>query len=365
MLMESMLQTENQHLRNQLQNLLAEARLNEQKMLRFDQLERCLIKTRSLGDLIEILLSNYKNIFDHDAVTLVLIDPEYEISRILGVDSRAETKISGLALLDSSAALIKLFGENFRPFLSVFDASRHSSILDPSFYGCSSVAFLPLMSQDQLFGSLILGSYTAERFASCRGTDFLERLANIFAICLENALNHDRLKQMGFTDPLTGVNNRRYFESRCLEEVNHAIRHQEFLTCLFLDADHFKKINDSFGHLSGDKVLQKVAQLIKAQLRADDVLARYGGEEFIVLLPHTAVSQAVDIAERIRASIESSGFQSMSGEPIKVTVSIGISVLPTEISALKIGELTEELINTADTALLQAKNNGRNQVIYT
>lgn len=363
MLIENTLQTENQHLRDRLQTLLAEARLNEQKMHRFDQLERCLIRTHSLAELIQILLCNFKNIFDHDAVALAIIDPEYEAARILETQKIGGAKTAGLVLLDSSTELVNLYGDNFHPFLGAFDASRHRTILDPSFSGCVSVAYLPLMSQGALIGSLILGSFTADRFVTGSGTDFLERLASIFAICFENALNHERIKRVGLTDPLTDVNNRRYFESRCLEEITHARRHTLPLACMFLDVDKFKRINDTFGHQSGDRVLQQLANLIKVQLRANDVIARYGGEEFIVLLPQTAISQACDIAERIRSTMSSNSFQSPGGENIQVTISIGISMLASDSPEIDAGTLAERFIGSADKALHQAKRDGRNRVV--
>lgn len=363
MRMENALQTENRNLRGQLRTLLAEARLNEQKMHRFDQLERRLISTRSLEELIRILLCSFKAIFDHDAVTLALIDPEYEITRILEENHKGEAKTAELVLLESADALVKLYGGNFRPFLGAFNAVRHNSMFSHLPCGCVSVALLPIMNQGELVGSLNLGSCTVERFAIGSGTDFLERLASIFAICLENALNHDRIKRVGLTDPLTGVNNRRYFESRCLEEITHARRHGLPLACMFLDVDKFKRINDTFGHQSGDKVLHNVAGLIKLQLRANDVIARYGGEEFIVLLPQTAVAQACDIAERIRSAMSSHPFQAISGEGIQVTISIGISMLTAEPAGKDIGALTGKFIGLADEALHQAKREGRNRVV--
>lgn len=362
MRMETSLQIENRNLREQLQTLLAEARLNEQKMRRFDQFERRLIGTRSLEELIQILLRSFKAVSDHDAVTLALIDQEYEITRILEESNKGEAQTAGLVLLESADVLLKLYGENFRPFLGAFDALRHGAILKPA-AGCVSVALLPIMSQGELAGSINLGSCTAERFASGHGTDFLERLATIFAICLENALNHDRLKRVGLTDTLTGVNNRRYFESRCLEEVTHAQRHALPLTCMFLDVDKFKRINDTFGHQSGDKVLRNVAGLIKLQLRANDVIARYGGEEFIVLLPQTDLAQACDIAERVRSAMSAHPFQTISGESIQVTISIGISILAAEAAGKDIDVLAEKFIGLADEALHQAKREGRNRVV--
>lgn len=360
---ESALQIENRNLRGQLQALLAEARLNEQKMHRFAQFERRLIGTRSLEELIQILLRSFKAVFEHDVVTLALIDPEYEITRILEEGIRREAKMDGLALLESPDILTKLYRGDFRPVLGTFDAQQHGALFAPLSGDCASVALLPVMNQGELVGSLNLGSYTAERFVAGHGTDFLERLTAIFAICLENALNHHRLKRVGLTDTLTGINNRRYFESRCLEEITHAQRHCLPLACMFMDVDKFKRINSDFGHQSGDKVLHSVAGLIKLQLRANDVIARYGGEEFIVLLPQTDLVQACDIAERVRSAVSIHPFQVVSGENIQVTISIGISMLGTETAGKDVNALAEGLVMLADEALHQAKEEGRNRVI--
>lgn len=354
--MENALQTENQLLRSQLQALLDEARLNEKKLRRLDQFEKRLIATRSLAELIRVLLQDYKSAYDIDVVTLVLADPEYEITRILEGENRGNSKIHGLVLLE------KLYCHNTHPYLGAFDAEQPGAIFDPWPSGCLSMALLPLIQQGELIGSVNLGSCEALRFAADSGTDFLERLAAIFSICLENALNHERLKLIGLTDPLTGVNNRRYFEMRCLGEIPHAQRHRQPLACMFLDIDKFKRINDTLGHLAGDQVLRDVARLIKLQLRSNDVIARFGGEEFIVLLPQTGQRQACEIAERIRASIAAQPLQPLPDENLSVTISIGIAMLPDKAVA---DDSTpgQQLISAADAALYQAKEDGRNRVV--
>ena len=354
--MENVLQTENQLLRRQLQTLLEEARLNEKKFRRLDQFEKRLIATHSLPELIQVLLRDYKYAYDIDVVTLVLADPEYEITRILEGEMRWNSEAPGLVLLE------KLYDDNPHPYLGAFDAEQQGAIFDPWPSGCLSMALLPLMRQDELIGSLNLGSCDAERFAADSGTDFLERLAAIFSICLENALNHERLKLVGLTDLLTGVNNRRYFETRFDGEISHARRHHQPLACMFLDIDKFKRINDAHGHLAGDEVLRNVASLIKLQLRSNDVIARYGGEEFVVLLPQTALRQAHEIAERIRAAIAAQPLQPLPGESLTVTISIGVAMLPEKLAE---GDSAsgQELLSSADAALYQAKESGRNKVV--
>ncbi len=224
------------------------------------------------------------------------------------------------------------------------------------------MALLPLMRQDELIGSLNLGSAQLDRFSSSRGTFFLDRLAANLSICLENALNLERLKLIGLTDYLTGLSNRRYFEARCQEDVAHARRHNQPLVCMFLDIDHFKHINDTFGHLTGDKVLGEIARLIRQELRNGDIVARYGGEEFVVLMPQTTSSHAHDIAERIRAALASKPVQPLPGKTIPVTLSIGISALP-EKHAASDATVAQEMLGGADAALYKAKQTGRNRIV--
>lgn len=354
--MDHALKTENNLLRHRLQSLLDQARLNENKFRRLDELEKQLIATCSISGLIEVILRDYKLACDIDAVTLVLVDPEYEISRILDEEVRGSSQSPSLVLLE------KLYDVDMRPYLGPFDAELPGAIFDPWPAGCLSMALLPLRQQGELIGSLNLGSCAAERFAADSGTVFLERLAAIFAVCVGNALNHERLKRMGLTDALTGIHNRRYFEARCVEEIAHAHRHKRPLACMFLDIDKFKRINDSLGHLAGDEVLRAVAKLIELQLRGNDVFARYGGEEFVVLLPRTTLAQGSEIAERIRAAIANQTLEPLPGKQLVVTISIGVAMLSEQLPEGD-DEVGKRLIASADAALYQAKEGGRNRVV--
>ena len=354
--MQNALQAENELLRRQLQALLDEARLNEKKWHRFEQVEKQLIATHTLTDLFQAILQDYKSAFDTDVVTLVLLDPEYEIARTLEREKRGNSKLSGLVLLES------LESGDIQPYLGPFDTEQKRAIFDPWPSGCQSMILLPLMRQGELIGSLNMSSCMSERFTADRSTDFLERLAAVFAICLENSLNHERLKLVGLTDPLTGVYNRRYFETRCHEEVAGARRHRLPLACMFLDIDKFKRINDTLGHLAGDEVLRIVASLIKSQLRNNDVIARYGGEEFVVLLPQTTLPQACEIAERVRFVMAAQPLRPLPGQSLEVTISIGVAVTQEELAGDDRG-IANSLLEVADQALYQAKESGRNRVV--
>jgi diguanylate cyclase (GGDEF)-like protein/PAS domain S-box-containing protein len=158
-------------------------------------------------------------------------------------------------------------------------------------------------------------------------------------------------------DSLTGLNNRRYFLERCEEELNRTVRSEKAMSLLMLDIDHFKRVNDTYGHKTGDQVLIRLAEIMRHTLRAIDIIGRYGGEEFVVLLPETDAQAAMEIAERLRLNIAEADFVPEAGMPLKVTVSIGVSSLDAGQTNIDI------MINAADGALYRAKNTGRNMVM--
>ncbi len=162
------------------------------------------------------------------------------------------------------------------------------------------------------------------------------------------------------TDPLTGLHNRRYFEERLELEFERSRRYRVPISCLMLDLDHFKRLNDTHGHASGDEMLRQVAKVSKASLRSVDLLARFGGEELIALLPETGLDEARIVAERIRAGIAGLGVAKRgSAEPqlLRCTASIGLSTFPAPEL-----ETAEALLRFADDALYTAKSSGRNKV---
>jgi diguanylate cyclase (GGDEF)-like protein len=227
----------------------------------------------------------------------------------------------------------------------------------------SSVAILPLTRWGQLVGSLNLGSVRSDRFVPGMATNFIEWLAAVASVCLENVANNERLKHIGLTDALTGVHNRRYFDQRLREEVDRALRKGHPLSCMLVDVDHFKLVNDTHGHLIGDVVLREVAEQVKDQLRLSDAMARYGGEEFAVLLVQTDEVISRTIAERIREAIATTPIRLPDNGSLTVTLSIGVSTLTEELRGADIDAKARDLVDRADHALYAAKRGGRNRVM--
>lgn len=344
-------------LREQLDELLAQARTNQQKMRLFSEQELLLISITSLPELLQHILCRLPESFGLDAISLLLIDSDYELSRLLAHEAVPVLQLPELRVEHDDAALSTLYLKTLLPQLGPYRADLHHALFQAA-TSPHSVALLPLVRGGRMIGSLHFGSNNPLRFNRDSATDFLQHLAVIVAVCLENCINHARLKQIGLTDALTGVSNRRYFEQRILEACATAQRHRRPLAALFVDVDHFKRINDSWGHPAGDVVLRDIAQLIAAQLRHSDVLSRYGGEEFVILLPDTAGDAACEIAERIRRAIAAQPQEI----PATVTVSVGVAALES-IGDEALSEMAQRLLASADTALYRAKQQGRDQVV--
>jgi two-component system, cell cycle response regulator len=359
--MENDLETENKQLRRQLKAFVAQARENEAKLQRFKEYELALISATSIAELLHLVLNVYPETFHLDCISLILLDPEYELVRMMEAGGSQLEEMPNLLVETEASVLQAYFPNNLLPRIGP-DTEGGLHLFPPQTQTIRSHACLPMLRNDELVGILNLGSYDPQRFMPGSGTEFLERLASIVAICLDNCANHQRVKQLGLTDPLTKVNNRRYFDQRLGEEATRVQRHQQPLSCMFLDVDFFKRINDTQGHQAGDRVLQQVAQLIGKQLRHSDILSRYGGEEFVVLLPSTPIEDCREIAERIRQGIAAHAFDVECEEPLRLTISIGLCCLehiPMEQSPQ---DYAQSMLACADQAVYQAKESGRDRV---
>ena len=187
----------------------------------------------------------------------------------------------------------------------------------------------------------------------------LELFRQGFGLALNNVLAHDRLQRLAALDPLTGVYNRRFGLRRLHEEFERAVRSSSHLGLLMMDLDHFKNVNDVYGHQMGDRLLKSSATIIRSVLREGDVLIRYGGEEFLAVLPAASNDDLMLIGERMRRGIEASAL--MDGEQtVRVTISVGGAAYPNQNVEKK-----DALLQLADESLYKAKQTGRNQVIIS
>lgn len=227
--------------------------------------------------------------------------------------------------------------------------------------GIKSIIVVPVIYREEAIGALFLRTSRRERTFTISEINFLQTVANSSANALYNAFLFDeirqeklRLERLSITDYLTGLYNNRYFFHRLEEEFEKAKRYNMPLSCMMIDIDYFKSINDEFGHRKGDEVLRELGRMFKKYTRKGDIIARYGGEEFIMLLPCTDKGGALKEAERLRQLIRDLKFKGINK---RLTASFGISTWPCELI-----KNSDDLITCADNALYSAKREGRNKV---
>jgi len=227
-----------------------------------------------------------------------------------------------------------------------------------------SAAALPFTMKDQQVGVCFLRTTGADPALTRADCQFAETVIRTAVAAMEKAYDFEtavsdkkRLEKLAATDPLTGCLNRRALADALAQELDRARRYDLAITILLADIDRFKDVNDTRGHVAGDAVLRQVGEILHREARSVDIVARYGGEEFVIVMPETAPDGAVTFAERLRARIEEHNFADPGGEPLNVTVSIGLASFPNE-------RITgaDSFVSLADQALYRAKNDGRNLV---
>lgn len=263
------------------------------------------------------------------------------------------------------ASLILLIRHGFNQWIAMFLASVQMGVtviitiqigvLGSYWIFASAVANYYIVSRNKALGINVIACLAVVPFAF-ESSDFMLRfvmsnaMINVFLYAYARQLeNKNReLEELLTKDPLTRAGNRTALENALIRVKNQHLRHNTPVTVLMLDLDHFKKINDTEGHTAGDKVLKRLADLLRARLRATDSLFRYGGEEFVIVADNTTLDQAAYLAEDIRRRVEKAN---------ELTVSIGLAELQS-------GESTEDVVSRADQALYKAKQMGRNWVCF-
>ncbi len=257
----------------------------------------------------------------------------------------------------SSGNILNLWTVRYgRPLL--VESGHHAQADDLlALVGAKSALAIPLFVTNRVMGSMQLFSSRAEAFHRDDA-----QLLWILSLVAENLLTreyaNEGLLRFAFTDYLTGLKTRGYFEQQLELEFKRAERRKQKFALLMIDIDHFKRLNDTFGHHVGDQILRDVTSILVKDMREVDTVARYGGEEFVIILPETTETGALYVAQRLRRAVEQAKF--FAGSPHNVqhlTISIGVAVYDTD------AQFKRDLIEFADAALYAAKNAGRNRVV--
>jgi diguanylate cyclase (GGDEF)-like protein len=233
----------------------------------------------------------------------------------------------------------------------------HPSFNNPTLIkeGIRSVIAIPLISEKGPVGILYNDDFRPRTF-TLSALETLRLLATQAVIAIQKQQAFEQIKNLSIRDPLTGLYNRRYLNEVLLTEMDRASRLRHPLSVLLIDIDHFKEVNDRFGHLTGDQVLHDLAQLFGSSIRPYDIFARFGGEEFLILMPETDEQKGLALGQRLRKTAASA---KLLPGGISLTCSFGVSTVHGDEKPFP---TPEEFIQRADKALYQAKGAGRNRV---
>lgn len=308
-----------------------------------------------LPKMAQYLIGQMTEIFASRTAGILIAAPETRLLSLLGSTDR-EPETSTLILPGDPA--VELLIRSARAVPAGPLLSR-SAPLARCLGGIGEQGLLvPLLIQDRLVGVLGVGRQIDGRPYSTEECDLLNLVAHHLAIVFENA----RLFESATHEGLTGLLRREAVLEQLDRELDRAARYHRPLTVAMADLDHFKEVNDRYGHLAGDMLLKRVARVLGSSVRSTDSIGRYGGEEFLLILPETELGGAAAVAEKIRDRVQQASVPMEDGTPAQVTISIGIATLE-EIAAQQEGKVTaRDLIAAADRSLYTAKRAGRNRI---
>jgi diguanylate cyclase (GGDEF)-like protein/PAS domain S-box-containing protein len=311
-----------------------------------------LSSTLSFDEVIERVLTNVGKVVPYDAVNIMLVEQGYaHVVREHGYkDLGKENDVASLRLKIDEVPHLRQMAEMRQPV--TFPNTALVKGWDPDFI--RSYAGAPIIAKGELAGFINLVGVSSN-FYHQEHAIRLQAFADQAAIAIENARLYAEVERLATLDEVTGILNRRRLFQLGRREMELSRRYGTSLAAILLDIDLFKKINDTYGHTAGDRVLSGIASTISHNIREIDLFGRYGGEEFVILLPSTGAEAAREVAERVRELVAGLRFDTERG-PLEVTISLGVAMLTSDVPSLA------TLIDRADQAMYSAKQAGRNRV---
>ena len=333
----------------------------ESDLIRLQAFNRQLVEVGDIGqeinaalpyrETVERILARAKAFLRADFVALISLEPNtraFDVEGALGVQSPSVD--ADCCLYTADCPVRRAMDET-----SLVRSGDHTCTLFPQ--TMKSQLIVPV-EVDHSGGMALLATSTTSEYFDEIATNILSTLQGHVQSALNNARRYDSIRRQVVTDHLTRLYNRRHFMVRAEEELARSLRNQQPLSLVMLDIDHFKRFNDSYGHATGDRVLQVVAAVMQQHVRKSDICARHGGEEFAMLLPNTPGDNASFMANRLRRTLGGTRYTGL-GLPsdVNITISMGVATCPRDATTVA------ELFELADQALYQAKEGGRDRVV--
>jgi diguanylate cyclase (GGDEF)-like protein len=333
----------------------------ESDLIRLQAFNRQLVEVGDIGqeinaalpyrETVERILARAKGFLKADFVALISLEPNtraFDVEGALGV--QAPSIDADCCLYTADCPVRQAMSER-----TVIRTADHTCTLFPKTMKSQLIVPFDL---DHSGDMALLATSTTSQYFDEVATNVLSTLQGHVHSALSNARKYDSIRRQVVTDHLTRLYNRRFFMNRAEEELSRSLRNQQPLALVMLDIDHFKHFNDSYGHATGDRVLQVVAAVMQQHVRKSDICSRHGGEEFAMLLPNTPGDNATFMANRLRRTLAETRYTGL-GLPsdVNITISMGVATCPRDATTVA------ELFELADRALYQAKADGRDRVI--
>lgn len=324
-------------------------------LMTLQQSSKVLSSTLNLEELINISIDMFlETVWSNKGILMLFSDDKNELE-VVAYKGLTEEEVDALKRDPAESWVMTTLQKELKPIFARELSGKSYQSYSALNKELPFAVYVPMLKEGELYGVVKVGPKINGEAFSDNDLEFFETLASQAVIAFENA----RLYSLAITDSITKLYVHRYFQFRLEEEVARSKRYNSTISLLMCDIDHFKNVNDTFGHQQGDCILREVSRIIRKNVRNTDIPARYGGEEFAVILPETTQQDAKIVAERIRSDIADFEFPSIipGQPPVRCSISIGVAGFP--INA----DDKDQLIQKADSALYEAKDTGRNKVV--
>ena len=329
----------------------------DQELTIFHDVAKALTSSLDLDSILQTIMEKMAEYFRPDTWSLLMVDEEQnELYFAIAVGDKAEAlKNIRLKVGEGIAGWVAQHGEQqIVPDVSA-DPRFAKRIDKMTKMETQSIICVPLRSKHRVLGVIQLVNVDMKGFKDGE-LFFLISLSDYAAIAIENARAVEKIQELTITDDCTGLYNARHLHKTLETEVYRSSRFAYEFSVLFIDLDHFKKVNDTHGHLVGSKLLAEIGYLIKAQLRLIDYAFRYGGDEFVILLPQTGKEQALVVAKRLREALRTNTFCVEEKLNLKVRASMGLATFPHD------AKTPQDVIRQADEMMYMVKNTTRDNI---
>lgn len=319
---------------------------------------KLLTSTLHTEQLLKLIMEKVGELLSAKNWSLMLLDEGKQELYFEIVVGEFSEKIKGLRI-KANQGIAGWVANHKRPLLikDVTKDKRFLSLIDEyTGFKTHSVICSPLICREKVLGVIeLVNKKIGEEFTE-EDLEVLMHLSDYIAIAIDNARNFEKIEELSIKDDLTCLYNTRFFHEMLDREIKRSMRKRRELSLIFMDMDHFKDVNDTYGHLCGSKLLKEVANIIIGSVRSIDVPIRYGGDEFVIILPETDKNQAEQVAKRILYNVRNFVFLKEENINVKLTASIGFATFPDDAKD------KTELVKKADNAMYKVKNSTRNGI---